>query len=123
MQRMRKQRGGRIVNLNSVVANRGAVLGHVHYAASESGILGLTTTLARTGAAGGVTVNAVAPGLIDTDLLRTVHGESEIAQLSQGVPLGLGTPRDVALAVALLCGEGRVIAYGSAPAARPAAAA
>ena len=99
-------RGGAIVNLSSVVAHQGALAGHVHYAATKSGLLGLTRTLARTGAPLGIRVNAVAPGIIDTELLRTVHGDEGIARLSAQVPLGLGKPRDVGLAVAFLCGEG-----------------
>ena len=103
---MRHQSAGRIVNIGSVVSHRGALYGHVHYAAAKSGILGFTKTLARTGAPFGITVNCVAPGFIETELLFRTHGEEEVAKLVASVPLGLGTPRDVGLACAFLCGEG-----------------
>jgi 3-oxoacyl-[acyl-carrier protein] reductase len=106
MERMRRARYGRIVNVSSVVAHQGALYGHVHYAASKSGMLGLTKTLARTAAPLGITVNAVAPGVIETDLLQNTLGDGTTAKLAREVPLGLGTVRDVGLAVAFLCGEG-----------------
>jgi 3-oxoacyl-[acyl-carrier protein] reductase len=103
---MRDQGSGRIVNISSIVGQRGALFGHVHYAAAKSGMLGFARTLARTAAPLGITVNCVAPGIIDTELLRQTHGDSQVAELAAGVPLGLGTVRDVGLAVAFLCGEG-----------------
>jgi len=106
MHRMKQQKQGRIINISSVVGHNGALRGHAHYAATKSGMLGLTKTLARTAAEFGVTVNCVAPGIIDTELLRQTHGDQGVASLSQTVPLGLGTPRDVGLAVAFLAGEG-----------------
>jgi NAD(P)-dependent dehydrogenase (short-subunit alcohol dehydrogenase family) len=69
MNLMAKQHSGRIINISSVVGERGALFGHVHYAATKSGMLGMTKTLARTGAPLGITVNAVAPGIIETELL------------------------------------------------------
>lgn len=106
MERMREHRGGRIVNISSVSGEQGALFGHVHYSASKAGMLGFTKSLARTGAPLGITVNAVAPGIIDTELLRKTHGDEEVATLAGRVPLGLGRVRDVGLAVAFLCGEG-----------------
>lgn len=106
LEQMKPRGAGRIVNISSVVAHQGALYGHVHYAASKSGMLGFTKTLARTGAPFGVTVNAVAPGIIDTELLHNTLGQGTAAKLAQDVPLGLGTVRDVGLAVAFLCGEG-----------------
>jgi NAD(P)-dependent dehydrogenase (short-subunit alcohol dehydrogenase family) len=103
---MSKQGDGRIVNISSVVAHRGAIRGHVHYATTKSGILGFTRTLARTTAPYGIRVNAVAPGVIQTELLMKTHGEKGVRRLEEGIPLGIGTPRDVGLAVAFLCGEG-----------------
>ena len=105
MELMREQRSGRIVNISSVVAHRGALFGHVHYAATKSGILGFTKTLARTGAPLGINVNAVAPGIIETELLRRTHGDEGVADLAQTIPLGLGRPSDVSNAVAFLCAE------------------
>lgn len=110
METMREQKGGRIVFISSIVGHRGALYGHVHYAATKSGMFGMVKTLARTGAPLSINVNTVAPGIIETELLMQTHGEEEVAKLSAGVPLGLGTPRDVGLAVAFLCGEsGRYI--------------
>jgi len=106
MHLMAAQRAGRIINISSVVGERGALFGHVHYAATKSGMLGMTMTLARTGAPLGVTVNAVAPGIIETELLFKTHGMEGVEKLSASIPLGLGKPRSIGLAVAFLCGEG-----------------
>ena len=106
MELMREQGEGRIVFVSSVVAHRGALYGHAHYAATKGGMLGMVKTLARTGAPLGIRVNAVAPGITETELLFETHGREEIEKLAAQVPLGLGKPRDVGLAVAFLCGEG-----------------
>ena len=106
MEIMKEQKGGCIVNISSIVGHRGALYGHVHYAATKSGMFGVTKTLARTGAPLGIRVNCVAPGIIETELLLDTHGPEDVAQLAAEVPLGLGKPRDVGLAVAFLCGEG-----------------
>jgi NAD(P)-dependent dehydrogenase (short-subunit alcohol dehydrogenase family) len=106
MEIMKEQKAGRIVNISSIVGQRGALYGHVHYAATKSGMFGMTKTLARTGAPLGITVNCVAPGIIETELLLDTHGAEDVKKLAAEVPLGLGTPRDVGLAVAFLCGEG-----------------
>ena len=106
MRIMRKQSFGRIISISSVVAERGGILGHVHYAATKSGINGMTKTLARTGAPYGINVNAVAPGIIETELLFKTHGNEGVEKLSASVPLGLGKPRHVGLVVAFLCSEG-----------------
>jgi NAD(P)-dependent dehydrogenase (short-subunit alcohol dehydrogenase family) len=106
MNLMAKQHSGRIINISSVVGERGALFGHVHYAATKSGMLGMTKTLARTGAPLGITVNAVAPGIIETELLFKTHGVEGVEKLSASIPLGLGKPRSVGLAVAYLAGEG-----------------
>ncbi len=108
MERMIRQSSGRIIQISSIVAHQGAVFGHVHYAATKSGMLGLTKSLARTAAPHGITVNAVAPGIIDTELLRSTHGPSRLDELSRTVPLGLGSADDVAAAVVFLAsGEAR----------------
>lgn len=103
---MREQRSGRIVNISSIVGHRGAIFGHVHYAATKSGMFGMTKTLARTAAPLGITVNCVAPGVIETELLYQTHGDKTVKELGESIPLGLGRPRDIGLAVAYLCGEG-----------------
>jgi len=106
MEIMKEQDSGRIVNISSIVGQRGALYGHVHYAATKSGMFGVTKTLARTGAPLGITVNCVAPGIIETELLLDTHGPKDVEKLAAEAPLGLGQPRDVGLAVAFLCGEG-----------------
>ena len=106
MEIMAKKKQGRIVNISSVVGHQGALFGHLHYAATKSGMLGVTRTLARTAAPLGITVNAVAPGCIETELLHQTLGEARVDEMRSKIPLGLGTIRDVGLAVAYLCGEG-----------------
>lgn len=106
MESMRERKTGRIINISSIVGHRGALFGHVHYAATKSGILGFTKTLARTAAPLGITVNAIAPGIIETELLFETHGEEGVAKLSKEVPLGLGKVRDIGLAAVFLSGEG-----------------
>jgi 3-oxoacyl-[acyl-carrier protein] reductase len=106
MLRMREKGAGRIINISSVVGHQGALFGHLHYAATKSGILGFTKTLARTGAPLGITANAVAPGIISSELLYQTHGDAGVKKLADGIPLGLGDPRDVGLSVAFLAGEG-----------------
>ncbi len=80
--------------------------GRVHYAASKSGMIGFTKTLALHEAPMGITVNLVAPGVIETELIHEAHDDASLGELERSIPLGLGTPRDVGLAVAFLCGEG-----------------
>jgi 3-oxoacyl-[acyl-carrier protein] reductase len=106
MRVMAGRKSGRIVNISSVVGHQGALFGHVHYAATKSGMLGMTRTLARTGAPLGINVNAVAPGCIETELLHQTLTDRGVEEMRGKIPLGLGTPRDIGLAVAFLCGEG-----------------
>ena len=102
--RMVRQRYGRIVNLSSVVALRGNA-GQTNYAASKAGLIGLTKSLARELAARNVTVNAVAPGFIDTDM-TAVLPETVRTGMTQGIPAGrAGQPEDVAQAVAFFAAE------------------
>jgi 3-oxoacyl-[acyl-carrier protein] reductase len=98
---MMKERRGRIVNLTSVVGLTGNP-GQANYAAAKAGILGFTKSLARELGSRGITVNAVAPGFIDTDMTRALSEEQRAALLRQ-IPLGrLGTPAEVAAAVLFL---------------------
>lgn len=96
---------GRIIQISSIVGQRGALFGHVHYASTKSGQIGFTKTLARTLATDGITVNAVAPGIIATELLYKTHGEDDVEQLSQSVPLGLGSIEDIGAAVVFLSSD------------------
>lgn len=101
---MMKQRSGSIVNLSSIVGLRGNA-GQVNYAASKAGVIGMTKAAAKELASRNITVNAVAPGFIETDmtngLLDGAHGESLLERIALG---RVGTPEDVAEAVCFLAG-------------------
>jgi 3-oxoacyl-[acyl-carrier protein] reductase len=113
LEMMKNQGSGRIINISSIVGHRGALYGHVHYAATKSGMFGFTKTLARTAAPFGVTVNCIAPGIIGTELLYQTHGEEDVEKLAASVPLGLGNVQDVGLAAAYLAGDGGRYITGS----------
>lgn len=103
-QRMMKQRYGRIVNMSSVVGVFGNA-GQANYAASKAGIIGLTKSLAREVASRNVTVNAIAPGFIETDMTRAMSEKAREAALSRIASKRLGQPEDVANAVAFLASD------------------
>lgn len=98
---MMKKRTGRIISVGSVVGTMGNQ-GQVNYAAAKAGLLGFTKSLARELASRNITVNAVAPGFIDTDMTRELTDEQKAAIFGQ-VPLDrLGSPAEIASAVAFL---------------------
>lgn len=101
---MMKQRWGRIVLVSSVVGSVGQA-GQANYAASKAGLVGLGRSLAREFASRGITVNLVAPGPIETDMLAKI-GQETIAAMADSVPVGrVGTPEEVAAAVGYLASE------------------
>ena len=98
---MMKARAGRIINITSIVGHMGNP-GQANYAAAKAGVSGMTRALAREIGSRNITVNCVAPGFIDTDMTRVLSEEQQNA-LKANIPLArLGTPEDVAQAVAFL---------------------
>ena len=101
---MMRKRYGRIINLSSIVGEMGNA-GQVNYAASKAGVNGMTKAFAKEIAGKGITVNAVAPGFIDTDMTRALSREAA-ESLKARIPMGrLGTPEDVAHVISFLASE------------------
>ncbi len=101
---MRERKWGRIVNIGSINGQAGQY-GQVNYAAAKSGIHGFTKALAQEGARAGVTVNAIAPGYIDTDMVAAVPADV-LEQIVAKIPVGrLGQANEIARGVAFLCSD------------------
>jgi 3-oxoacyl-[acyl-carrier protein] reductase len=109
---MKAKDAGRIVNITSITGEIGSA-GQGAYVAAKAGVIGLTKTLAREYASRGITVNAVSPGYIDTDMTATELPAERRAELLKAIPLGrVGKPEDVAAAVAYLAGPAAAYVTG-----------
>ena len=109
---MRERSFGRIVNIGSVNGQAGQY-GQVNYAAAKSGIHGFTKALAQEGAGKGITVNAIAPGYVATDMVRAVPADV-LAKIVKTIPVGrLGEPEDIARSVLFLVADEAGFVTGS----------
>lgn len=103
---MIERQWGRIVNLSSTAGKNVSTVGGAHYTAAKAGILGLTRHLASEVAADGITVNAVCPGLIDTDMVRSTISAEQVERYARSFPVPrLGEPWEVARLVAFLASD------------------
>ena len=101
---MRSRGFGRIINISSINGQAGQI-GQTNYAAAKAGILGFTKALAQEGASRGVTVNAVAPGYVETDMVRAVP-PNVLEQIVARIPVGrLGKPEEIARVVLFLAAD------------------
>ncbi len=109
---MNSRKWGRVVNIGSINGQAGQY-GQVNYAAAKSGIHGFTKALAQEGARAGITVNAIAPGYIDTEMVAAVP-EDVLAKIVARIPVGrLGKAEEIARGVTFLCGEDAGFITGS----------
>ena len=109
---MRERKWGRIVNIGSINGQAGQ-FGQVNYSAAKAGIQGLTKALAQEGARSGITVNMIAPGYTDTDMVASVPA-AVLEKIVGKIPVGrLGQAEEIARGAAFLCGEGAGYITGS----------
>jgi 3-oxoacyl-[acyl-carrier protein] reductase len=112
---MRRQRGGRIINLSSIVGRAGAVTVTSHYAAAKAGVLGFTRHVAREVGPEGITVNAVAPGTVATERFKALRTPEETARIAETVPLRrVAAPEEIADAVLFLASDAARYITGAA---------
>ncbi len=100
---MKKNCFGRIINMSSSAGRSVSTLGGAHYAASKAGVLGLTRAMAKEVSSHGITVNAICPGLIDTEMVRKDCHPDMIKKYEASFPPRLGTPKEVAQLALFLC--------------------
>ncbi|MBB5442401.1 MULTISPECIES: SDR family NAD(P)-dependent oxidoreductase [unclassified Paraburkholderia] len=109
---MKAQKYGKIVNVSSVAGKRGDFSGNAHYTAAKAGIIGLTKSLARYAAPFGINVNAIAPGLVATELTDEMSPEMKATTISN-IPAGrLGRPEEIARAAAFLVSDDASYIFG-----------
>ena len=112
---MKAQGYGRVVNVSSTAGRMVSTLGGAHYTASKTGLLGLTRAAAKELGKFGITVNAVCPGMIDTELTRESASDERLAELAQGFPVPrLGTAREVADLICFAASEAAGYVTGAA---------
>jgi 3-oxoacyl-[acyl-carrier protein] reductase len=113
---MREQGGGVIVNIGSIAGRAHGLKDRAAYVASKMGLIGLTREAARELAAYNIRVNAVCPGVIETEMTRSLRGdEAVMSEWLQEIPTGrLGLPEDIVGLVIFLCGEGSAYITGQA---------
>lgn len=103
---MKANNWGRIINISSSAGRSVSTIGGVHYTASKAGVLGITRGMAKELAPHGITVNAICPGLIDTEMVRSTTPSEEIHRWEQSFPIPrLGTPEEVAWLVGFLASD------------------
>lgn len=103
---MRGRGWGRIVNMSSSAGRSVSTLGGAHYTASKAGLLGLTRAAAKEAAPWGITVNAVCPGLIDTEMVRATTTETELMEFLDSFPIKrIGSPEEIGDLVVFLCSD------------------
>jgi len=106
---------GRIVNFSSTAGKSVSTLGGAHYTASKAAVLGLTRAIAKEVAGQGVCVNAICPGLIDTEMVHEVCDDKMLADYARSFPVGrLGRPAEVAALASFLCSEDAAYITGAA---------